>query len=231
VLFSVIALRWHDADTWQNLQHIWRLPAGVLIGEFVMVAQIAGTIGIFHPRTASAASAVLCIVYLCFSLACVPDIVAAANLYDKFGGSFFVFFCPFCAAMALYSGTGASATSARLFSRSTRIGVGLCAISFTLSQAILLHDTAELVPKWIPPNQIFWAFLTTVAFAFAAIAILVNFRAHLAMRMMSLMLTLFGLLVWVPRLVADPKAHFNWSEIALTLLASGAVLVVGSVKL
>jgi hypothetical protein len=26
VLFGVIALMWHDADTWQNLQHIWSLP-------------------------------------------------------------------------------------------------------------------------------------------------------------------------------------------------------------
>jgi hypothetical protein len=32
MLFGVIALMWHDADTWQNLQHIWSLPFGTLIG-------------------------------------------------------------------------------------------------------------------------------------------------------------------------------------------------------
>jgi hypothetical protein len=32
VLFGVIALLWHDADTWQNLQHIWSLPFGTIIG-------------------------------------------------------------------------------------------------------------------------------------------------------------------------------------------------------
>jgi hypothetical protein len=30
VLFGVIALMWHDADIWQNLQHIWSLPFGTV---------------------------------------------------------------------------------------------------------------------------------------------------------------------------------------------------------
>src|ERR1039458_3890488 len=46
VLFGVIALMWHDADTWQNLQHIWSLPFGTVIGGCLMTAQIAGGMGI-----------------------------------------------------------------------------------------------------------------------------------------------------------------------------------------
>jgi len=82
VLFGAIALMWHDADTWQNLQHIWSLPLGVIVGGSLMTTQIAGGIGIQFPRTGRWASAGLSIVYLCFSLACVPDIIAAANIYD-----------------------------------------------------------------------------------------------------------------------------------------------------
>jgi hypothetical protein len=52
VLFGVIALMWHDSDTWQNLQQIWRLPFGTPIGGCLMTAQIAGGIGIQYPRTA-----------------------------------------------------------------------------------------------------------------------------------------------------------------------------------
>jgi hypothetical protein len=44
VLFGVIALLWHDADTWQNLQHIWSLPFGTIIGGCLMTAQIASGI-------------------------------------------------------------------------------------------------------------------------------------------------------------------------------------------
>ena len=39
---------------------------------------------------------------------------------------------------------------------------------------------------------------------------------------MTLMLELFAVLVWIPRLIAHPEAHLNWSEFALTVLIAGA---------
>jgi hypothetical protein len=56
VLFGVIALMWHDSDTWQNLQQIWRFAFGTLIGGCLMAALIAGGIGMQYPRTARLAS-------------------------------------------------------------------------------------------------------------------------------------------------------------------------------
>ena len=179
-----------------------------------MAALIAGGIGMQYPRTARLASVVLCVVYLCFSLACIPDIIAASNIYERYGGSFFLFFSLLCGAIALFAATEANAARATAFGRLARLGLGVCAISFTLGQALLPRETARLVPKWIPPNQMFWAILTTIAFALAAIAILINRQARLAIRLMTLMLALFGVLVWVPRLIAHPEAHFNWSECA-----------------
>lgn len=230
VLFGVIALMWHDADTWQNLQHIWRLPFGAVIGGCLMIAQIAGGAGVLYLRTERLASLVLSVVYLCFALACVPDIIAAANIYDKYGGSFFLFFSLFCGAIALYVATEPDASRAVVFSRLARLGLGICAISFTLGQALLLRETAHLVPKWMPPDQMFWAILTTIAFALAAIAILINCRARLAMRMMTLRLALFGVLVWVPHSFAHPQAHFNWSECVLTFLITGAAWMVADLR-
>jgi len=226
VLFGVIALMWHDADTWQNLQHIWSLPFGTIIGGCLMSAQIAGGIGMLHPRTARLASVVLCVVYLCFSLACVPDILAASNLYERYGGSFFLFFSLLCGAVALYAATEANAARAVALGRVARLGLGVCAVSFTLGQILLPRETADLVPRWILPNQMFWAILTTIAFGLAAVAILINRQARLAMRLMTLMLALFGVLVWVPRLIAHPEAHFNWSEFGLTFLITGAAWTV-----
>jgi hypothetical protein len=230
VWFGIIALMWHDADTLQNLQHIWSLPLGPLLGRFLMAALIVGGLGALRPRTTRLASMVLCAVYLCFSLACVPDIIAAANIYDKYGGSFFLFFSLFCGAIALYAATEADTARALALGRLARVGLGVCAISFTLGQALLLRETAELVPKWFPPNQMFWAVLTTTAFGLAAVAILINRYARLAMRMMTLMLALFGVLVWAPRLIANPKVHFDWSECVLTLLVTGAAWSVAELK-
>jgi hypothetical protein len=230
VLFGIIALMWHDAATWQNLQHIWNLPLGTVLGRCLMAAQIAAGIGLLYPRTARLASVVLGAVYLCFSLDCVPDIIAASNIYDKYGGSFFLFFSLVCGAIAPYAATEIDAARALVLGRLARLGLGVCSISFTLGQALLLRETAHLVPRWIPPSQMFWAILTTSAFALAAIAMLINWQARLAMRLMTLMLALFGVLVWIPHLIAHPDAHFNWSECALTFLTTGAAWVVSELR-
>jgi hypothetical protein len=225
VLFGVIALMWYDSDTWQALRQIWSLPLGAIIGGCLMTAQIAGGIGIQYPRTVRLASVVLGVVYLLFSLACIPGIIAAPAIYAPYG-SFFEQFSLLCGAIALCAATEANAARALVFGRMARLGLGACAISFTLSQTLYLHVTAGLVPKWIPPSQIFWAILTTIAFALAAIAILINRQARLAIRLMTLMLTLFGVVVWIPRLIARPEAHLNWSEFALTFLITGAAWMV-----
>ena len=67
------------------------------------------------------------------------------------------------------------------------------------------HDTAALVPKWIPPNQMFWTILTTIAFALAAIAILINRQARLATRLMTLMLAT----LWCVGLGSAPDCSFK----------------------
>lgn len=229
VLFGVIALMWHDSDTWQTLRQIWSLPLGTLIGGCLMTAQIAGGIGMQYQRTAHWASVVLGVVYLLFSLACIPGIIAAPTIYAQYG-SFFEQFSLLCGATALYAATEANAARAVIFGRLGRLGLGVCAISFTLSQIIYLRFTTDLVPKWIPPNQMFWAILTTIAFALAAIAILLNRQARLATGLMTLMLALFGALVWIPLLIAHPGAHLNWSEFALTFLITGAAWMVADLR-
>jgi hypothetical protein len=229
VLVGVIALMWHDADTWQTLREIWVLPFGTIIGGCLMTAQIAGGIGMQHPRTARLASVVLGVVYLLFALACVPGVIAAPAVYAQYG-SFFEQFSLLCGALALYAATAASAARAVVIGRLARLGLGVCAISFTLSQIFYLRVTADLVPKWIPPNPKFWAILTTIAFALAAIAILINRQARLALRLMTLMLALFGVLVWIPRLIVHPEAHLDWSEFGLTCLITGAAWMVADLQ-
>ena len=229
VLLGVIALMWHDADTWQTLSQIWSLPFGAVLGGCLMTVQIAGGMGMQHPRTARLASIVLGVVYLLFSLACVPGIVAAPAIYEHYG-SLFEQVSALCGAVALYAATETNEARAAAFDRVARLGFGVCAISFALSQIIYLRFTAYLVPKWIPPNQMFWAILTTIAFALAAIAILINRQARLALRLMTLMLALFGVLVWIPRLISHPEAHLNWSEFGLTFLITGAAWMGADLK-
>lgn len=225
VLFGVIALMWHDPETWQSLSRLWRLPFGTAIGESLMVAQIAGGILLVFPRTARLASIVLGAVYAIFALACIPGIIARPSMFGQYDG-FFEQFCLLSGAIAVYAATEPNAARSATLGRAARLGLGLCVISFTLSQIVYLRFTAGLVPTWIPPNQMFWAIFTTIAFALAAIAILINIKARLAIRLMTVMLLLFGVLVWIPHLGPQPAAHISWSEFALTLLIAGAAWVV-----
>jgi len=205
---GLITLAWHDDNLYA-----------------VAFAQIFGGAAIGLPRTAKAGAVVLGAVYLVLALLCVPRIIAAPQVYDRWGN----FFEPFSLA------TGAAIVYARLSStwapeRSGRIGrtlFGICTISFTIEQAIHLDVTAQLVPKWVPPSQMFWALATTVAFALAAAALLTNRMALLAARLLTAMIVLFGFLVWVPLLFSVPHSHGNWSEWAETFAIAGAAWILG----
>lgn len=227
-LFGAIALMWRDADTWQSLMRILDLPFGNAAGEVLMIAQIAAGLALVVARMVRRASLVLAVVYGVFALVCIPGIAGAPHTYAAYG-SFFEQFSLLCGAVAAYATARSRAVRSGL-ARATRFGLGLCAVSFALAQAFYLHFTASLVPTWLPPSQTFWAYLTTAAFALAAIAMLVNVQSQLAIRSMALMIALFGVFVWVPRLIADPASHGYWSEFALTALIAGASWLVADAR-
>jgi hypothetical protein len=226
LLLGVITLIWRDPDTWQSLPI---LKLGAVVGTCFAIAQIAGGIGMLVPRTARLAAVVLGVVYGLFCVACIPGMIARPTTYAQYG-SFFEWFSLVCGAIAVYAVTEANAARSASLGNAARIGIGLCAVSFTLAQIVYLRFTASLVPTWIPPSQMFWTVLTTVAFALAAIAILINRQVRLALQLMTLMIGLFGVFVWIPLLVAHPEAHGNWSEFALNFLIAGAAWLVANVR-
>ncbi|HKN62483.1 MAG TPA: hypothetical protein VJW93_14975, partial [Candidatus Acidoferrales bacterium] len=174
-------------------------------------------------RTAKTGAAVLGAVYLVFALQCVPAIVSTPKIYNSWG-NFFEQFSLFTGAAIAYAGLS-SAWSRETIHRVGRILLGICSASFALEQAFYLQPTVSLVPKWIPPSQMFWAVATTVFFALAAVALLANRMALLATRLLTMMLVMFGLIVWVPLVISGPRSHTNWSEIAETFAIAGAAWI------
>jgi hypothetical protein len=186
-------------------------------------ALIFGGAAIQFRRTAKAGAAVLAAVYLAFALLCVSGIVAAPRIYNSWG-NFFEQFSLVTGAAIVYARLS-SAWSGETLNRIGRILLGICTVSFTLEQAFYLGPTVTLVPKWLPPGQMFWAVTTTVLFALAAVALLANRMALLATRLLTMMLVLFGLLVWGPLLLSDPRSHTNWSEITETFAIAGTAWI------
>jgi len=216
--FGLITLAWHDYNGWHLPRYI-TYPAAA--------AEILGGAAIQFRRTAKTGAAVLGAVYLLFALLCVPPIVATPRIYNSWG-NFFEQFSLFTGAAIVYarlSSPGSGAWSGETLSRIGRILLGICAASFTLEQAFYLDATAKLVPKWIPPTQMFWAVTTTVLFALAAVALLTNRMALLATRLLTMMLVIFGVLVWVPLLLSDPHNHTNWGENVETFAIAGAAWI------
>ena len=225
VMFGVVSLMWRGSDLWQYLRP-FPGALGTITAWCLTIAQIAGGAALLFPRTARSGAIVLGFTFVLFGLGAVAGIVLAPTTYAQYG-NFFEKFCILCGALAVYAATEASTGRSAMLGRIARFGLGLCAISFAVSQIVYLQFTASLVPKWIPPNQVFWANTTTVAFLVAALAILINRQARLALRLMALMLGLFGVLVWIPQIIAHPAALANWSEFADTFLIAGATWVVG----
>ena len=211
---GLITLAWHDYNDSPQLRYV------------VYAASAALTFGgaaIHFRRTAKTGAVILVAAYFVFALLCVPGIVAAPRIYNSWG-NFFEQFSLLIGAAIVYARLS-SAWSPATLNRVGRILLGLCAASFSLEQAFYLHATATLVPKWVPPSQMFWAVATTVLFALAALALLTNRMPLLATRLLTIMLVSFGLLVWVPLLLADPHAHSNWSETAETFAIAGATWI------
>jgi len=87
------------------------------------------------------------------------------NIYDKYGGSFFLF-CLVLRRNCAVRRDGKRCSKSGLFGPSGALWTRVCAISFTLGQALLLRDTAHLVPSGFRPIRCFFlAILTTIAFA------------------------------------------------------------------
>ena len=219
--FGLITLGWHDYN--YQLHYLWNAQLGPVLVYAAAAAQILGGVAIQFRRTAKAGAVVLGAVYLLFASLYVPRIVAAPRIYDRWGNVF----------EQLSLVTGAAIVYARLSSAWTpktldrfgRILLGVCAVSFALEQAFYLNATATLVPKWLPPGQTFWAVMTTVAFALAAVALLTNRMALLATRLLTTMLVIFGLLVWIPIVVSDPHNQTNWGETVETVAIAGAAWI------
>jgi uncharacterized membrane protein len=106
-----------------------------------------------------------------------------------------------------------------------RLAFGVCALIFGVAHFVYLNYTAPLVPRWLPPTQVFWACATGVAFLAAGVAFLTGVRARLAAILLTIMLATFGLLANGPMLLADHANHFNWTESAVNLAVVGAAWV------
>ena len=207
---GLITLAWHDYNGWHL--HYLVYPAAA--------AEIFGGAAIQFRQTAKTGAVVLGAVYLVFALLCLPGIIAKPQIYNSWG-NFFEQFSLVSGAVIVYARLSTPWSQERLI-----VSAAFFWASVPLplpSNRRFILTLPNLVPKWLPPSQMFWAVTTTVLFALAAVALLANRIALLATRLLTMMLVIFGLVVWVPLLLSDPHNCANWSETAETFACRSSV--------
>jgi len=122
-------------------------------------------------------------------------------------------------------GAGALAialTSANRDPRWARLALGVCAPVFGVAHFIYADFTASMVPAWIPPSQIFWAYVTGWGHVLGGLSLLTGILPRLGAGLYALMLTSFALVLHLPRVIASPDVRIEWTMLAVALTLSGA---------
>jgi uncharacterized membrane protein YphA (DoxX/SURF4 family) len=120
--------------------------------------------------------------------------------------------------------------------RLAQILFGLTCVFYGWSHFAYADYTASMVPTWLPARLGF-AYFTGLAHIAAGIGIALGVLPRLAATLEAMMMTLFGLLVWVPSFLTQPRPQWatppenQWSELVVNLLlATAACLVAISLR-
>lgn len=117
------------------------------------------------------------------------------------------------------------AAKAARFIRIAQIAFGICAIFFGGAHFVYMDLTAPLIPKWLPPNQLFWGYATGVFHIAGGLAIIMNIRARLAAILLAVMYAIFTVFALLPGLLAK-SSFFAWTEIATSVILIGVAWIV-----
>lgn len=224
IISGITTLSWRDLNAWKDVIALEHVPHPQIFLYVAGAFQLVGGILIQWRGSRRIGALLLGVIYLVFSLLWVPEIVASPRVFGIWG-AFFYPFSLLSGALLVYGMTSPSESAQRL----ARIGYvcfGICQVPFAYEQIAYFTNTVVLVPKWIPPGQVFWAVATTIAFALAAVALLSGRSALLAARLLTIMLIAFGVLIWVPTVASNPHKLFNWTEHNENLAIAGVAWIV-----
>jgi uncharacterized membrane protein len=225
IALGLVGLVWGDfASVWQPVPA--GLPYRASLAYITAALLIVTGMAMLWQRTAQGGAMVLAAIYFLAALCWVPRIVGFPRIFGTWTG-FAEEFALVAAGLAAYEmlASGESAKGTK-WARISRLVFGVCVLAFGCAHFFALAETARMVPHWMPLGQKFWAVATGIFHLLAGAAILSGIQDVLASRLLTVMLILFGILVWAPRLLSDPHDHMSWSGNAINLALSGAAWVI-----
>jgi uncharacterized membrane protein YphA (DoxX/SURF4 family) len=223
---AMVCLAWGRFDPGQPVPTA--VPDRAALAYAAAVFMLVAGAAVEWRRTAAWAAALLCAYYALIVVVLMNGRVALAH-YAEYGAYDSAAEQLAIAAAALIVFAANARIDAALAARLTRLGqlaFGVCALVFGGAHFAYMNLTVPLVPKRLPPSQVFWAYATGLGHIAAGVAILTGVRARLAAILLTAMYASFTPLVHLPMLLADPTSFVNWTENALNLALTGAAWVV-----
>jgi uncharacterized membrane protein YphA (DoxX/SURF4 family) len=110
---------------------------------------------------------------------------------------------------------------------------GLSCVFYGWSHFAYADYTAGMVPTWLP-GRLGFAYFTGLGHIAAGIGVLIGILPRLAATLEAIMMSSFGLLVWMPSFVANPRPEWatppknQWSEIVVNLLLAASAWIVAA---
>ena len=225
ILLGAIGMKWGDfAAVWQPV------PEGLAhrgaLAYLAAILFLCAGLAVQFERTRAAGALVLGLLYVPYALLWARRVVGFPQMIGTWSGTGEQVALVTAGPLAWEQFARRGKGSVRGLAVVCRILFGLSFVSLALVHWIALKETAGFVPKWIPPGQRFWAIATGVFHMMAGVAIGSGLLGKLAGRLLTAMIAGFGLLIWLPALVASPKDHFVWCANAVNLALLGAAWVV-----
>ena len=218
MLLGGVILAWHDfTNPWQPVPDA--LPERALFAYAAGALYLAAGIALVLRRWERPAALVVTALALAFAAGWVGRVAGAPQVLGTWLG--------LAEQNAVVLG-GLAIVATRLgpAAHGLRVLFALCLLVFGAAHLVYVKETAAFVPGWLPPGTRFWALATGAADIAAGIALLAGPLALLAARLAAAMFVGFGLLVWLPMLVAAPAEQTNWAGTAITFSIAAAAWAV-----
>ncbi len=219
------ALLGQTLPAWLSWRVIWIYGFGAAV--------LIASGGLCFRRSAALSASTIAAYYAVWGLTCIPKILVAPLSVGAWYGlceAVTAFVGPWTFFALLLGQSGFNVYAVRV----PRVLFGLTCVFYGWSHFAYAQYTAGMVPSWLP-GHLGWAYLTGMGHIAAGIGIVVGVLPRLAALLEAVMMSLFGLLVWVPSFFMQPRPswaaspQFQWSELVLTLvLATSAWIVYGT---
>lgn len=103
---------------------------------------------------------------------------------------------------------------------------GLGPVVFGLAHFTYAKFTASMVPAWLPPSQLFWAYVTGAGQLSAGVSLISGVLAQLAATLLTAMYATFVLILHTPRVLNAPGERIEWTMLFIALSLTGAAWIV-----